>query len=61
MFLAAAQVRRVVVVVLDMKPDNVFVGCAARLEVGHVEHRMARSDDVEQRIEDLGRDGHEGS
>ena len=58
MLLAAAQVDRFVVAVLDMQPDGVFVEFAAGVEVHHVEHGMAAPDDVEGRIEDMGRDGH---
>ena len=57
-FLAAAQIHRAVILVLDMKSDDVFVECAAGLEVGDVEHGMAGADDVERRIEDVGRNGH---
>ena len=56
--LAAAQIHRPVVMILDMKPNDVFVERAAGFEVGHVEHGMARPYDVERRIEDVSRDGH---
>jgi hypothetical protein len=58
MLLAAAQVHSFAVVVLDMQPDGVFVERAGRLEVGHVEHDVAGADDVEGRLEGVGRDGH---
>ena len=41
MLLAAAQIDRVVVAILDMQPDGVFVKRAAGVEVGHVEHGVA--------------------
>ena len=53
MLLAAAQIDRAFVAVLDMQPDGVFVERAAGVEVGHVEHGMAAADDVEGRIEDV--------
>ncbi len=58
MLLAAAQVNRSVVAILDMQPDGVFVERAARVQVDHVEHDMAAPDDVEGRIEDVLRNGH---
>ena len=58
MLLAAAQIYRVVVAVLDMQADGVLVERAAGIEVGHVEHDMAAPDDVERRIEDVWRNGH---
>ena len=58
MLLAAAQVDRLVVAILDMQPDGVFVKLAAGIQVGHVEHDMAAPDDVERRIEDVLRHGH---
>ena len=56
--LAAAQVHRLVVAVLDMQPDGVLVESAAGVEVDHIEHDMAAADDIERRIEDGLRDGH---
>jgi hypothetical protein len=58
MLLAASQVNRPVVAILDMKPDGLFVKLAAGIQVDDVEHDMAGSDDVERRIEDVLRDGH---
>src|SRR4029453_1717093 len=58
MLLAAAQVHRLVVAILDMQSDVVFIELAAGIEIDHVEHDMAGSDDVEGRIEDMLRDGH---
>ena len=58
MLLAAAQVNRSVVAILDMQPDGVFVELAAGVEVDHVEHGVAGPDDVERRIEDVLRNGH---
>src|SRR3954453_9150131 len=37
-FLAAKQKHRTVVLVLDVKPDDVFVECTAGVEFGHGEH-----------------------
>src|SRR5712691_1424935 len=58
MLLAAAQVHRLVVAILDVQPDVVFIKLAAGIQIDHVEHDMAGSDDVEGRIEDMLRDGH---
>ena len=58
MLLAAAQVHRLVVAVLDMQPDGGFVKRAAGVQIRHVEHDVAASDDVERRIEDVLRNGH---
>ena len=58
MLLAAAQVNRFVVAILDMQAHGVFIELAAGVEVGHVEHAVARPDDVERRIEDVLRNGH---
>src|SRR3984957_16142684 len=58
MLLAAAQIDRFVVAILDMQPDGVLVKFAAGIEVDHVEHDMAAADDVERRIEDVLRCGH---
>src|SRR5258708_2166103 len=51
--LAAAQVDRSVVAILDMQADGVFVELAAGIEVAHVEHGVAAPDDVEWWIEDV--------
>ena len=51
MLLAAAQINRLVVAILDMQPDRVFVEFAAGIQVDHVEHDVAAPDDVERRIE----------
>jgi hypothetical protein len=61
MLLAAAQVYRVLVAILDMQANGVFVKLAARVQVGHIEHGMAAPDDVEGRIEDVLRNGHQVS
>src|SRR5207248_7906448 len=58
MLLAAAQVYRLVVAIFDMHSDVVFIKLAAGIQIDHVEHDMAGSDDVEGRIEDMLRDGH---
>ena len=58
MLLAAAQVYRLVVAIFDMQSDVVFIKLAAGIQIDHVEHDMAGSDDVEGRIEDMLRDGH---
>src|SRR5258705_11797815 len=58
MLLAAAQVDRLVVAILDMQPDVVFIKLAAGIQIDHVEHDVAGSDDVEGRIEDMLRNGH---
>ena len=60
MLLAAAQIHRVVVAILDMQSDGVFVEFAAGLQIGHVEHDVAAPDDVEGRIENVLRNGHGG-
>jgi hypothetical protein len=56
--LAAAQIHRFVVAILDMQPDGVFIKLAGGIQVGNVEHNMAAPDDVERRIENVLRDGH---
>jgi hypothetical protein len=61
MLLAAAQVNRFVVAVLDMQPDRGFVKRAAGVQVRHVKHDMAASDNVERRIESMLRNGHVAS
>src|ERR1700722_16957251 len=61
MLLAAAQIYRVRVTILDMEANGVFVKLAARVQVGHIEHGMAAPDDVEGRIEDVLRNGHQVS
>ena len=58
MLLAAAQIHRLVVGVLDMQADGVFVERAALAEVDDVEHGVAAADDVEGGIEDVCRNGH---
>src|SRR6202790_1586544 len=58
MLLAAAQVHRVIVAVLDMQPNGVFIKLAAGVEVHHIEHDVAAADDVEWRVEDVLRNGH---
>src|SRR3981081_3839862 len=58
MLLAAAQIYRLVVVILDMEGDGVGVEVAAGVQVGHVEHGVAAPDDVERWIEDVLRNGH---
>jgi hypothetical protein len=58
MLLAAAQIDRAAVAVLDRHPDRVHLELAAGVEVGHVEHGLAAPDDVEGRIEDMLWDGH---
>jgi hypothetical protein len=56
--LAAAQINRLVVAILDMQPDGVFVKFAAGIQIDHVEHDVTASDDVEWRIENMLRHGH---
>src|SRR5262249_36225472 len=56
--LAAAQVDRVQVCVLDVEADSGLVEIAACSQIGHVEHDVAGADDVEGRIEDVCRNGH---
>src|ERR1700686_1827759 len=58
MLLAAAQVHRTVVPIFNMQPDGVFIELTAGIQIDHVEHDMAASDDVERRIEDMLRDRH---
>src|SRR5882757_497476 len=58
MLLAAAQVGRSVVAVLDMEADGVFVEFAGGIEIDHVENDVAGPYDVEGRIEDVLRNGH---
>src|SRR5579871_701527 len=58
MLLAASKINRTLVGILDMQADRRLVEVAAPLQIGHVEHDMARADDVERRIEDMLRNGH---
>src|SRR5436190_12162682 len=58
MLLAAAQIYSLVVLILDMQADRILVERAARLQIGDLEHGVARADDVERRIEDVCRNGH---
>src|SRR5580700_6999769 len=58
MLLAAAQINRAIVAILDMEADGGLIERAAGVEVGHVKHGMAAADDVERRIEDVLRNGH---
>src|SRR5215207_2574131 len=58
MLLAAAQVHRLVIAVLDMQADGVLVERPALVEVDDVEHGVAAADDVEGGIEDVCRNGH---
>src|SRR5436190_24170326 len=58
MLLAAAQVHRRGVAVLDMEADGVLVERAALVEVDDIKHGMAAADDVERRIENVCRNGH---
>src|SRR3954451_18519486 len=58
MLLAAAQVHRGVVAILDMQPNRILVELAAGIQIHHVKNNMAAADDVERRIEDVLRDGH---
>jgi hypothetical protein len=44
-----------------MQPDGVFVKLAAGIQVNHVKHDMAASDDIERRIEDVRRHRHVAS
>src|SRR5262245_17104741 len=46
MLLAATQINRLVVAVLDMEADGVLVECAALVEVDDVKHSVAAADDV---------------
>src|SRR3954447_26906667 len=59
MLLAAAQIDRLVVAVLDMKAYGVLVERAALVQVHDAEHGVAAADDVERRVEDVCRNGHE--
>ena len=61
MLLAAAQIERFVVAVLDMEADSGFVKLAADARISHVEHNMTAANDVEWWIEDVLRDGHNDS
>jgi hypothetical protein len=61
MLLAAAQVHRAVVAILDMQPDGIFVKLPAGAQVHHVQYDVAASDDIERRIEGMLRDGHDVS
>src|SRR6187200_2875726 len=47
MLLAAAQVHRLVVAVLDMEADGILVERAALVEVDDIKHGVAAADDVE--------------
>jgi hypothetical protein len=58
MLFRAAQVYHAVIGILDVQADGGLVEFATELQVGHVEHGMARSDDVEGRLEDVLRYGH---
>src|SRR5213075_2127943 len=58
MLLAAAQVHRVVVAILDMQSNGILVELAAGIQIHYVKNNMAAADDVEGRIEDVLRDGH---
>ena len=58
MLLAAAQIDRLVVAVLDMEADGVLVEGAALVEVDDIKHGVAAADDVERRVEDVCRNGH---
>src|SRR5262249_25004297 len=58
MLLAAAQVDGAVVGILDMEANGGLVEVTARLQIGDIEHDMARADDVEGRSEDVRRNGH---
>src|SRR4051812_42704221 len=53
MLLAAAQVDRLVIAILDMQAHGVFIKLAAGIQIHDVKHGMAGSDDVEWRIEDV--------
>jgi hypothetical protein len=61
MFFASAQIDGSAVAILDMETDGVFVEFAARIQIHHVKHRVAASDDVEGRIEYVLRNGHQKS
>jgi hypothetical protein len=58
MLLAAAQIDRLVVPVLDMEADGILIEGAALAEVNDIEHGVAAADDVEGRIENVCRNGH---
>src|SRR5215207_241798 len=58
MLLAAAQVHRLVVAVLDMQADGVLVEGAALVEIDDIKHGVAAADDVKGGIEDVCRNGH---
>src|SRR5438445_10269666 len=58
LLLAAAQIHRLVVAVLDMEADGGLVEGTALGEVDDIEHGMAAADDVEGGIEDVCRNGH---
>ncbi len=55
----AAEVDGVAVGVFDMQADGVFVECSVRCEIGDVQHDVAGTQDVEWRIEDVLRSGHD--
>src|SRR6186713_2793550 len=61
MLLAAAQIDRLVVAVLDMQADGGLVERAAPVEVDDIEHGVTAADDVEGGIEDVCRNGHVAS
>src|SRR5437763_11423295 len=58
LLLAAAQIHRLVVAVLDMEADGVLIEGAALVEIDDIEHRVAAADDVERWVEDVCRNGH---
>src|SRR3954468_4364828 len=61
MLLAATQIDRLVVAVLDVEADGILVEGAALGEVDDIKHGMAAADDVEGGIEDVCRNGHAAS
>ena len=61
MLLAATQIDRLVVAVLDMEADGVLVECTALVQVDDIKHGVAAADDVERRIENVCRHRHERS
>src|SRR3954447_12636724 len=58
MLLAAAQVHRGLVAILDMQTNGILVELAAGIQIHHIKNNMAGADDVERRIEHVLRDGH---
>ena len=58
MLLAATQIERLVIAVLDMEAYGRFIELAADRKIRHVEDDMTAANDIEWRIEDVLRDRH---